>query len=163
MLGTHGKWLWLSVAVLILDQLTKYWAEHILQTGVIAILPVFDLSLAHNTGAAFGFLRDQGGWQHVFFGGLAVVVSITLIVFIKGLKDHERHLAIAYSLIVAGAIGNVVDRVVYQYVVDFIHVFYGDWHFPHFNVADSAIFIGAVLIITEAFGFPFLNTTESEQ
>lgn len=162
MLGAHTKWLWLTVVVIIVDQLTKYWAEHILQAGVIAILPVFDLSLAHNPGAAFGFLSDQGGWQHVFFGGLAIVVSITLVVFIRSLKQHERHLAIAYSLIIAGALGNVIDRAIYQYVIDFIHVFYENWHFPHFNVADSAIFIGAVLIIAEAFGQPFLNTPESE-
>jgi signal peptidase II len=158
MQNSHSKWLWLSAIVLLLDQLTKYWAEHILQGGVIAILPVFDLSLVHNTGAAFGFLREYGGWQHLFFGTLAIGVSAVLLYMIGSLKQHERHLAIAYSLIISGAIGNVIDRAIYQYVVDFLHVFYLGWHFPHFNIADSAIFIGAFLIITEAFGKPFLNS-----
>ncbi|MFT5571897.1 MAG: signal peptidase II [Cryomorphaceae bacterium] len=158
MQNSHFKWLWLSAIVLVLDQLTKYWAEHILQGGVIAILPIFDLSLVHNTGAAFGFLREHGGWQHLFFGTLAIAVSAVLLYVIGSLKQHERHLAIAYSLIISGAIGNVIDRAIYHYVVDFLHVFYLDWHFPHFNIADSAIFIGAFLIITEAFGKPFLNS-----
>lgn len=145
-----------------IDQATKYWAEHILgwhQT--IVILPVFDLSLVHNTGSAFGFLSGYGGWQHVFFVSLAIVVSIILLWFIRNLRQHERHLAIAYALIIAGAIGNAIDRVIYQYVVDFIHWFYQDWHYPHFNVADMAIFIGAALLIFEAFGKPFLNTDEN--
>lgn len=163
MQNTHLKWLWLTLVLIVIDQITKYWAEHILQAGVIPILPIFDFSLAHNPGAAFGFLRDQGGWQHIFFGGLAIIVSVTLVFFIRALKPHERHLAIAYCLIIAGALGNVIDRAIYQYVVDFIHFFYNDWHFPHFNVADSAIFIGAVLIIAEAFGIPFLNSKESDK
>jgi signal peptidase II len=158
MQNSHFKWLWLSAVVLVLDQVTKYWAEHILQGGVIAILPVFDLSLVHNTGAAFGFLREHGGWQHLFFGTLAVGVSAVLVYVIGTLKPFERHLAIAYSLIISGAIGNVIDRAIYQYVVDFLHFFYLNWHFPHFNIADSAIFIGAMLIITEALGLPFLNS-----
>lgn len=161
MKSPHFKWLWLSVAVLLLDQLSKYWAEHILQSNVISLLPIFDFSLVHNKGAAFGFLSGYGGWQHVFFGTLAVLVSGVLLYFIHALKAHERHLAVAYSLIIAGAIGNVIDRAIYQYVIDFIHFFYQDWHYPHFNVADSAIFVGAVLLIAEAFGKPFLNTAEA--
>lgn len=152
------KWLWLSVAIIVIDQLTKYWAEHILRYDVIEILPIFDFSLAHNTGAAFGFLGGLGGVQHIFFLALATIVSIVLVFFIKNLKSHERHLAIAYSLIIGGAIGNAIDRVVYQYVVDFIHFFYKDWHYPHFNIADIAIFIGAALLIADAFEKPFLNT-----
>lgn len=156
------KWLWLSLTIIIIDQATKYWAEHILgRTGVIEILPVFDFSLAHNTGAAFGFLSDSGGWQHVFFVSLAVIISIVLVVFIARLKAVERHLAIAYSLVIGGALGNAIDRVIYQYVVDFIHWFYQDWHYPHFNVADMAIFVGATLLIAEAFGKPFLNKREA--
>ena len=153
------SWLKLSVFALILDQASKYWAEHILGWGSrIDILPVFDLSLAHNTGAAFGFLADAGGWQQVFFATLATVVSLALAVAMSRLLSHQRHLAVAYALIISGAIGNLIDRLIYQYVVDFIHVFYGDYHFPHFNIADSAIFIGAVLLIAEAFNWPFLDT-----
>jgi len=152
------KWLGLSLVVIILDQITKYWAEHHLRGDTIDILPIFDFSLVHNTGAAFGFLGQYGGWQHVFFVTLAIVISIVMAVFIAKLKSHERHLALAYSLIIGGAIGNAIDRLIYQYVVDFIHFFYQDWHYPHFNIADISIFIGAALLISDAFGKPFLNT-----
>ncbi len=161
--NTHLKWLWLTLVVFIIDQLSKYWAEHILDRNVVTVFPWFDFSLAHNTGAAFSFLSDAGGWQQVFFFSLAVVVSVVLVVFITKLKQHERHLAIAYSLIIAGALGNAIDRVIYQYVIDFIHWFYNDWHYPHFNVADIAIFIGAGLLICEAFGKPFLDNRETQK
>jgi len=157
------KWLSLSLLVIIFDQLTKYWAEYILRADTIELLPIFDFSLVHNTGAAFGFLGQYGGWQHVFFVVLATVISIVLAVMIKNLKAHERHLSIAYSLVIGGAIGNAIDRILYQYVVDFIHFFYKDWHYPHFNIADIAIFIGAALLFAEAFGKPFLNTAQTEQ
>lgn len=156
------KWLSLSVFVIIFDQVTKYWAEHILKGDRIDILPILDFSLVHNTGAAFGFLGQYGGWQHVFFVTLAVIISCVLVVFIGKLKSHERHLSLAYSLVIGGAIGNAIDRVIYQYVVDFIHFFYKDWHYPHFNIADIAIFIGAVLLFSEAVGKPFLNTKEKQ-
>ena len=157
------KWLSLSVVVIIFDQLTKYWAEHILKRDTVDILPVLDFSLVHNTGAAFGFLGQYGGWQHVFFVLLATTISVVLTVMIKKLKPHERHLCIAYSLVIGGAIGNAIDRILYQYVVDFIHFFYKDWHYPHFNIADIAIFIGAALLFCEALGKPFLNTASNEQ
>ena len=158
---THLKWLWLAVAVIALDQGTKYWAEHILGwDGLVPILPIFDFSLVHNTGSAFGFLGQMGGWQQVFFVSLATVISIVLAISITKLKFAERHLAIAYSLVIAGAIGNAIDRLVYGYVVDFIHWFYQSYHFPHFNIADISIFIGAALLIAEAFEKPFLNRKE---
>jgi signal peptidase II len=158
----HLRWLWLSVIVLVLDQASKYWAEHILRHNVIPIFSWFDFSLVHNTGAAFGFLAGYGGWQHVFFTSLAVVVSIVLVWMIAKLQEHERQLAIAYSLIIGGAIGNAIDRVIYQYVVDFIHWFYQDWHYPHFNIADIAIFLGACLLFAEAFGIRFLDQKQNE-
>lgn len=153
----HLRWLWMSLIVLLIDQVTKYWAEYVLRNDVIPIFSWFDISLVHNTGAAFGFLAGYGGWQHVFFVVLAVSISVILVVAISRLQQHERHLAVAYALIIAGALGNATDRVVHQYVVDFIHWFYKDWHYPHFNVADISIFIGAALLIFEAFGKPFLN------
>lgn len=154
----NSKWLWLTFIVIVVDQASKYWAEHILRYDVIEILPVFDFSLAHNPGAAFGFLAGLGGIQHVFFVALAIGVSIVFcyVIAVK-LKAHERHLAIAYSLIIGGALGNAIDRLVYQYVIDFIHFFYKDLHYPHFNVADIAICLGAALLILEAFEKPFLN------
>lgn len=151
------NWLWLGTVIIVVDQATKYWAEHILRYDVIPVFGWFDFSLVHNTGAAFGFLNRAGGWQHVFFVTLAVVVSVVLIMMTSKLKSHERHLAIAYALIIAGASGNAIDRIIYQYVVDFIHWFYQDWHYPHFNVADISIFFGAFLLIAEAVGKPFLN------
>jgi len=163
MLKGQLRWLWLGVVSLVLDQLSKYWAEHILGWNTkVDLLPVFDLSLAHNTGAAFGFLANAGGWQQVFFASLATIVSVVLIIAMSRLSRHQHHLAIAYALIISGAIGNLIDRLVYQYVVDFIHVFYGSYHFPHFNIADSAIFIGAALLITEAFAWPFLDSKTHE-
>jgi signal peptidase II len=161
--NNHRVWYGLSLIVLVLDQATKYWAEHILRDGVVPIFFWFDLSLVHNTGAAFGFLNRAGGWQHVFFVALAIGISIALVWMIRSLEPHQRHLAIAYSLIIGGALGNAIDRVVYQYVVDFIHWFYKDWHYPHFNLADAAIFLGAALLITEAFGKPFLDKQEQSE
>ena len=159
---SHLKWLILSAVIIVADQATKYWAEHILGwDGLIPILPIFDFSLVHNTGAAFGFLAQMGGWQHVFFVALAVGISIALIISMALLKPVERHLAVAYSLVIAGAVGNAIDRLVYGYVIDFIHWFYQSYHFPSFNIADISIFIGAVLLISEAFGKPFLNKSHS--
>ena len=159
MMNLHFRWLGMSCLIIIVDQLSKYWAEHTLQGGVVVVFPWFDISLVHNTGAAFGFLNNAGGWQHVFFVSLAVVISVVILFMLRALKDNERHLAIAYCLIIAGALGNAIDRVVYQYVIDFVHWFYQAWHYPHFNVADSSIFLGATLLIFEAFGKPFLNTS----
>lgn len=154
------KWLWLSLIVIVLDQLTKYWAEYVLREKVIVVFSWFDFSLVHNSGAAFGFLAGAGGWQHIFFTVLALVVSGLLVWFIRELKTFELQLAVAYALILGGAIGNVIDRVLYQYVVDFIHWFYKDWHWPHFNLADAAICMGAALLIAETVGWRFLNSKE---
>ena len=94
----------------------------------------------------------------MFFVVLATVISVVMVVLIAKLKSHERHLSVAYALVIGGAVGNAIDRIIYQYVVDFIHFFYKDWHYPHFNIADIAIFIGAALLFSEALGKPFLNT-----
>ncbi|HED38883.1 MAG TPA: lipoprotein signal peptidase [Chromatiales bacterium] len=145
------KWLWLSALVVVLDQVTKYLVTDSLQLyQSIPILPSLNLVLAHNTGAAFSFLSDAGGWQRWFFAVLAIVVSAVILVWIVRLKQHELRLAIALSLVLGGAIGNVWDRIMLGYVVDFIDVYYGDWHWPAFNVADSAICIGAILLIIDA-------------
>ncbi len=145
------KWIWLSVAVVILDQLTKYIAStslHLYQ--VVDVMPMFSWTLRHNTGAAFSFLADAGGWQRWFFALIAVVVSVVIFLWIKRLQQHEKWQAIALALILGGAIGNVIDRVWLGYVVDFILVYYKQWEYPAFNIADSAIFIGVVMIIIDA-------------
>ncbi len=153
------RWLWLSVAVVILDQVTKWLAVKTLfgQPPVVVIPGFFDLTLVYNTGAAFGFLRDAGGWQNAFFISVAVIVSLFLISMMRRLNAGEVQSAVAFALILGGAIGNVIDRVSQGFVVDFIHWFYRDWHWPAFNIADSAITIGAVLLVLDVFGIRLLR------
>ncbi len=145
------KWTWLAVVVVIFDQLTKYIASTLLVLyKPIAVIPMFNWTLMHNTGAAFSFLHDAGGWQRWFFAVLAIVVSIVIVLWIKRLEQHEKWQAAALALILGGAIGNVVDRVWLGYVVDFIQVYYQQWYWPAFNIADSAISIGVAMIIIES-------------
>lgn len=148
------KIIWYSVAVLIvvLDQWTKGAVSAELSYGErISILPLFDLTLRHNTGAAFSFLSDAGGWQRWFFGVIAVIISIVLAVWIYRLEAKEKLLACALALVLGGAVGNLYDRLALGYVVDFILVHYDGHFFPAFNIADSAISVGAFLLIIEAF------------
>ena len=144
------KWIWLAVTVVILDQLTKYIASTSLEMfKPVAVMPMFNWTLMHNTGAAFSFLHDAGGWQRWFFAIIAIVVSIVIFLWIKRFQQHEKWQAIALALILGGAVGNVIDRIWLGYVVDFIQVYYQQWYYPAFNVADSAIFIGVVMIIID--------------
>lgn len=153
--GTKLKWLWLAVAVIALDLGTKALATATLSYGdPVPVMPLFNLTLLHNTGAAFSFLADAAGWQRWFFVGLAVVVSVVLVYWLKGLKRDETWTAVAIALILGGAIGNVYDRVVHGYVVDFLHFYWQDWHFPAFNLADTAITIGAGMMILDIFRKP---------
>lgn len=145
------KWIWLAVVVVILDQLTKYIASASLEMfQPVAVMPMFNWTLMHNAGAAFSFLADAGGWQRWFFAVIAVVVSAVIVLWIKRLAQHEKWQAIALALILGGAIGNVIDRIWLGYVVDFIQVYYQQWYWPAFNVADSAISIGVAMIIIES-------------
>ncbi|GMR16680.1 MAG: signal peptidase II [Gammaproteobacteria bacterium] len=145
------KWTWLAVVVVILDQLSKYIAStSLVLYKPVAVMPMFNWTLMHNTGAAFSFLHDAGGWQRWFFAVLAIVVSIVIVLWIKRLQQHEKLQAIALALILGGAIGNVIDRVWLGYVVDFIQVYYQQWYWPAFNIADSAISIGVAMIIIES-------------
>jgi signal peptidase II len=145
------RWLWLSGLVLVLDQFTKWLAAGNLQYGEpVPLVPMLALTLAHNYGAAFSFLGDASGWQRWFFIVLAMVVSIVLLLWLRRLQRHEQRVALALALILGGAIGNVIDRLLYGYVIDFIDVYYGDWHWPVFNVADSAISVGAALLLFDA-------------
>lgn len=146
------KWTWLSLVIIVLDQVTKYLANTRLDWHQpLAVLPSLNLSLAYNTGAAFSFLSDASGWQRWLFIVLAVGVSIYIVFWLIHLQIHQRRLAVALALILGGAIGNVIDRVIHGYVIDFIDVYYRDWHWPAFNVADSAITIGAILLVVDAF------------
>lgn len=148
-------WLWLSVLVILLDLGTKYLASSNLEYGVsVPVLPFFNLTLLHNTGAAFSFLADQSGWQRWFFALLAVGVSILLIAWLRRLPSTDRWMPIALALVLGGALGNLYDRLVLGYVVDFIHLYYGSYHFPAFNIADCAITVGAVMIALDMFRKP---------
>jgi signal peptidase II len=141
----------ISFVVIALDQWTKSLAVTELANGFIKVTDFFSLILAYNKGAAFSFLSDAGGWQRWFFTAVAVGVSVVLVVWIYRLKQHEKLLAIALALVLGGAIGNVYDRIMLGHVVDFILVHYQDNYFPAFNIADSAISVGAALLILDAF------------
>ena len=118
----------------------------------IAIMPFFKLTYVHNTGAAFSFLSEAGGWQRWFFAGLALMMSIVIAIWLTRLKKHETLLAVALSLVLGGAVGNLIDRLAYGYVIDFLDVYYESWHWPAFNIADSAITLGVILMLAESFG-----------
>jgi len=152
-LRTHpAAWLWLSLAVIALDQATKFLSSRFLELHErVEVLPVLDFTLLHNTGAAFSLLAGASGWQRWFFIGLAFAVSLMLLVWIWRTPRGEKLLPLALALILGGALGNVIDRIVHGYVVDFIHVHWGAAYFPAFNIADSAITVGAGLLILDAF------------
>ena len=144
------RWLFLSLAVIVLDQLTKFWIAGAFHYGESSsLLPFFSLVHAHNTGAAFSFLADEAGWQRFFFIGIALAASV-LIVYLLRKHAAERWFCLALSLILGGALGNVIDRVRFGYVIDFLDFYYAGWHFPAFNVADSAITVGAALLILDS-------------
>ncbi len=141
------RFIWLSLLVIVLDQLSKYFASAELNLHEpLAVLPMFNLTLAYNTGAAFSFLQTAGGWQQWLFGGIALVVSIILIIWLKNLPRHAYSHAIALALILGGALGNLMDRLRLGYVVDFIQLYVHSWYWPTFNLADSAITLGAILL-----------------
>lgn len=147
------KWLWISAIVLGLDQWSKIIIDNSLRLyESISILPFFNITYVQNTGAAFSFLSDAGGWQRWFFAAMAIIISTVLIIWLYRLKKNETFLAIALSLVLGGAIGNLIDRVIYGYVIDFIVVFYKSWYWPAFNIADSAISVGVFLMLLESFG-----------
>ena len=147
------KWLWLSLLAVILDQGSKQAIDSsMLLHQSIAIMPYFNLTYVHNTGAAFSFLSEAGGWQRWFFAGLALVISGVIAVWLARLKQHETLLAVALSLVLGGAIGNLIDRLAYGYVIDFLDVYYQIWHWPAFNIADSSITLGVILMLAESFG-----------
>jgi signal peptidase II len=148
------KWLWLTLLAVLLDQSSKLAIDASMQLyESIPVSPFFNLTYVHNPGAAFSFLSEAGGWQRWFFSGLALTISIGITIWLAKLQKHETLLAAALSLILGGAIGNLIDRVAYGYVIDFIDVYYGNSHFPAFNIADAAINLGVFLLLAESFGW----------
>jgi signal peptidase II len=147
------KWLWVSAVILLLDQASKLTIDSAMHLyDSIALLPFFNLTYVHNTGAAFSFLSDAGGWQRWLFAGLAIVMSSAIGIWLSRLQKHETFMAIALSLVLGGAIGNLIDRIAYGYVIDFLDVYYQAWHWPAFNIADSAICVGVGLMLLENLG-----------
>lgn len=146
----HWRWYCLAAALILADQYTKSLASHYLTYGrPLFLTSFFDLTLLHNTGAAFSFLSDAGGWQRWAFGLLSLAVSLVLILWLP--MQKRVLLKVSISLILAGALGNLIDRVSLGYVVDFISLHYGGWYFPAFNLADSCISIGAAVMVLEWF------------
>jgi signal peptidase II len=148
-------WLWLSLLILVLDQITKlvvieYMTPYV---DVIPLTSFFNLVHVHNTGAAFSLFADQPGWQRSFFITVAFVASM-VILYLLNKKNERRLFSISLALILGGAIGNVIDRILYGHVIDFLDIHVGGWHWPAFNVADAAISVGAGMLIFDGMRKP---------
>ncbi len=149
---TGLRWLWLTIICLIADQVTKQLIVSNMDLyQSIDILPFFNLTYVHNLGAAFSFLADQGGWQRWFFTAIAAIASVVFIVWLAKTPKQQALLSVAFALMLSGAVGNLIDRVLFGYVIDFLDFYGFGYHFPAFNVADSMIFIGAALMIFDSF------------
>ena len=145
-------WLWLSAVLVVLDQWSKaFTLKHVFPTDVVTWTSFFNIRLAFNTGASYGFLANASGWQTTFFSLMAIITTIILVIWLTRLKYHEYLLCIALSMIAGGAVGNLIDRLRLSYVIDFFDFHIGTWHFATFNVADSCITIGVVLLIWHLF------------
>ncbi|NRQ41245.1 signal peptidase II [Rheinheimera sp. YQF-2] len=143
---------WLMLLVLVADQVSKQVVIANMQLfDSIELLPFFNFTYVRNYGAAFSFLSDAGGWQRWFFTFIAVAISCVLAVWLARNNNTQLKLNLALSLVLAGAVGNLIDRSIYGYVIDFFHLYYQNWHYPAFNIADSAICIGAALLIWDSF------------
>lgn len=144
------KWFMLSVLVIISDQISKLWiSSHFIYGETLRVSGFFNLVLAHNTGAAFSFLNDAGGWQRWLFSAIAVVAAVWITWLLRR-HQQEKLFCFALALILGGALGNLIDRVAYGYVVDFLDFYWNTYHFPAFNIADSAITCGAALVIWDS-------------
>jgi signal peptidase II len=146
--ATGWWWLWVAILVWLADRYTKTWAiDHLIAYQPFRILPIFNLTLAFNTGAAFSFLHTASGWQHWLLGGLALIASIVMLVWLYQWSIRAWFPSIALCCILGGALGNLWDRIAYGHVIDFIDFHMGDWHWPIFNLADSSICVGAFMLI----------------
>lgn len=149
---TGLRWLWLTIICLFADQVTKQLVANNMDLyQSIDILPFFNITYVHNPGAAFSFLADQGGWQRWFFTAIAAIASIVFIVWLAKTPKQQKLLSVAFALMLSGAVGNLIDRVLFGYVIDFIDFYGFGYRFPAFNIADSMIFIGAALMILDSF------------
>ncbi|WP_238865580.1 signal peptidase II [Achromobacter xylosoxidans] len=144
-----GRWLGIALAIILLDQLTKVYFNTSYQYGErLNLLPFFDFTLLYNRGAAFSFLASEEGRQRWLFTGLGIVAAVVITVILRRTRGQPRF-CLALAMILGGAIGNVIDRVVYGHVVDFLLFYWRDWYFPAFNLADVGISCGAVLLVLD--------------
>lgn len=145
---SNWPWFAISMLVILFDQVTKYWAfQTLIPYQSKAIWPMLNLTLAFNTGAAFSFLSSRGDWAVWFFTSFSAVMSIIIAVWMLRLPRTARLQLVALSLILGGAVGNLIDRILLGHVIDFIDVYFGNYHWPAFNLADSAICMGALLML----------------
>jgi len=145
-------WLWLTLLVLVIDQVSKQWVANSMELfDSIKLLSIFSITYVHNPGAAFSFLADQGGWQRWFFTLIALTASIIFAIWLAKTPKQQTLLSIAQALMLSGAVGNLIDRVLFGYVIDFIDFHWAGYTFPAFNIADSSIFIGAMLMLLDSF------------
>ena len=149
---TALKWLWLSLLFLVVDQLTKHWVAGTFDLyESVAVMPYFNLTYVHNEGAAFSFLADQSGWQRWFFAAIATAACVLFSYWMAKTPASNKVLGVGFALMLSGAMGNLIDRVLLGYVIDFLDFYIGNAHWPAFNIADSAIFVGAALMIYDSF------------
>jgi signal peptidase II len=144
-----AHWLWVSAAVVAADLATKAWVSHVFAPGEVRdVLPFFNLVLVHNTGAAFSFLADAGGWQRWFFATVTLAVSATIVYMLQ--RPQEAMVRLALALVLGGALGNLWDRLTLGHVVDFVQLHAAGYYWPAFNVADSAITVGVALLVWDS-------------
>jgi signal peptidase II len=147
------RYLWIAAVVFVSDQLTKFAAsDYLTRHGDVPLTSFLNFALVHNTGAAFGFLSSASGWQNIFFIVVASVACIVILWMTWRLTTNDRALGAGLMLVLGGAVGNLTDRLLHGYVIDFVDVHYHAWHWPAFNIADSAITIGAVVLALDALG-----------
>lgn len=152
------RFLWVPVLVIVLDQASKIAAvKYLFHKPAVEVLPFFNLSLAFNTGSAFGFLHNASGWQNIFFISVAVIVSGVIAYMVSKLGPENKGEVIGLMLVLGGALGNVIDRIRIHKVVDFLDFYVNNWHWPTFNIADSAITIGAIILILDSFGISLFS------
>ena len=147
------RYLWVAATIILLDQLTKLWAiYHLTYAAPKAVFPGFNLTLLYNYGAAFSFLDNSSKtWQVFFLSAIAIIVIIALLIWMVRIPRTQHMLPLGLCLIVGGAIGNLYDRIAYGYVIDFLDFYIKNYHWPAFNIADSAICVGAFLVIISSF------------
>ena len=153
----------ISFVIVLLDQLSKFLSDKSLNYGEpVQVFPGFDLLLAYNHGAAFSFLSDAGGWQRWFLISISLSISLVILIWLVRLPKTQKLMALSLMFILAGAVGNLYDRVAFGYVIDFISIYYGEYRFATFNIADSAVSVGAALMMVDIFqGEPKVSKIES--